>query len=157
MELADPSGEVQMLRRDVPLPLVLGGEGGSAAGEREDADEGSGVGGCVVALESGCVFEGRVVAGLALVLLAFGAFGCLGRSGAFGGRRDLGGGSGALSGAGGLGRVLVVLVLFGDDDIAVDVTFGVCIGVGQNVVINVDSAVLWRAFRLDGRPESFVT
>lgn len=118
-----------MLRRDVTLPLVLGGEGGRAACKCEDADEGSGVGGCVVALESCCVFEGRVVAGSALVL-AFGGFCGLVGPGTLGGKRTLGGGGGALPGAGGLGRVLVILVFLSDDDIAIDVTFGVCIGVG---------------------------
>lgn len=47
------------------FPFVFAGEGGGAACEGEDADEGAGVGGCDVAGEVVGVFEGRGVAGFA--------------------------------------------------------------------------------------------
>jgi hypothetical protein len=127
LEFADPGGEVQVLGGGVTLPFVLAGEGACAACKGEDTNEGAGVGACDVALKSYGVFEGSVVAGLA-GKLAFGLGDVLGRAGALGwGRRDFGGGT--LAGSGGLGSIFIIGNLFGDDDVLVNVTFSIGVGI----------------------------
>ena len=113
-EGADPGGEIEMLRADVALPFVFGGEGRGAAGEVEDAGVGSGVLRGDVAGEGGGVLEG-VGAGWACVCCIAGrcggggggesGFRLFGRVGAaaFGGLllgvvRRVGGGCGAFAG-----------------------------------------------------------
>ena len=166
LQLADPGGEVQVLGRDVPLPFVLGGEGAVAAGEGEDADEGSSVCACVVALEGCGVLERRVVAGFALEL-SLGRFGVWrgldGGAGTFvGGRGDsLRVGGNPLPGTCRLGRVLDIIVIAAVDDadnaLLVNVSVRIRVCVGQCVVLDMDSTVLWGAFVLDGFAEAFVT